>query len=78
MQGLFINGQRPKSKKAVREAVANGDRVTVEATSIFGNEYHGPLSEAPNGRINFVGPNPYSDRRFYGSITVRDGKAVVK
>ena len=79
-QGLFYKGRRPKSKKEIREAVKNGEaeRVSVEATSMFGHEYDGPLSEAPDGRITFVGPDPYTRRRFYGTITVRDGKVTVK
>jgi len=71
MQGIHINGARPKSKKAIREAVAAGERVTVEATSLFGNEFGGRLSDAPIGvDIFFVGPNPHNDRRFYGRIIV--------
>lgn len=79
MQGVFINYRRPKSKKAVKEAIAAGELVTVEATSMFGNEYDGPVAEAPPGTITFVGPDPYRDRRFYGTITVSaDGTVKVK
>lgn len=70
MQGIFVGGQRPKSKKAVREAIAAGLPVRLEATSWFGNEYDGPVSDAPAGEYYFVGPNPHSDRRFYGTIKV--------
>ena len=64
MQGIFVNGRRPKSKKEVREVVAamsayvppkigsvgamlesnRGGRrphVTIESTSMFGDEYGG-------------------------------------
>ena len=78
MQGIFIDGNRPKSKKAVREAVANGEHVTLEATSWFGDEYGGSLEAAPDGVYNFVGPNPHSDRRFYGNIVVKGEKITVK
>lgn len=77
MQGVFVNGRRPKSKKAVKEAVAAGERVELEATSMFGNEYGGPVSEAPDGRYNFVGPDPHTDRKFYGTVTVTGGKVKV-
>lgn len=78
-QGIFIRGQRPKSKKAVKEAVAAGERVTLEATSVFGNEYDGPVAEAPAGTYNFVGPDPYRARNFYGSVVVKpDGTVTVK
>jgi hypothetical protein len=78
MQGIFINGQRPKSKKAVREAVAaNPATVRAEATSMFGNEFDGSLAEYGGGTISFVGPDPYTDRRFYGTITVSAAKGIV-
>lgn len=80
-QGLFINGKRPNSKKDVREFVAAAyatssgdtgvflDHLRIEATSVFGNEFDGPLSELPTGQtITFVGPDPYTKRKFYGQI----------
>lgn len=71
MQGIYVNGARPKSKKAVKEAVAaNPESVRVERTSVFGNEYDGPLTGAPVGKITFVGPDPYRARNFYGTIVV--------
>ena len=70
MHGVFVNGKRPKSKKAVKEAAAADPRsVRLEATSVIGNEYDGPAADMPIGRqIAFVGPCPYTRRRFYGSI----------
>ncbi len=70
MQGIYINGRRPKSKKEIRETVAaNPGAVEVEATSAFGNEYDGPLPDWDgHGRITFVGPDPYTKRSFYGNI----------
>jgi len=71
MQGVFVNGSRPKSKKAVKEALADPTAsVRLEATSMFGNEYDGDVYAAPAGRYDFVGPDPYTKRNFYGSITV--------
>ena len=73
MQGIFVNGRRPKSKKEVKEAVAaNPLRVRIEATSVFGNEYDGVLTSAPNGSYTFVGPDPHTSRKFYGTITVSE------
>lgn len=79
MQGVFIDGRRPRSKKEVRELVLTGDlaRVELEATSWFGNEYGGPLNYAPDGAYYFVGPDPHTKRNFYGTITVKDGKVGV-
>lgn len=79
MQGIFIHGARPASKKAVKEAIANApDTVSIEATSFFGNEYDGPVSTAPPGTYHFVGPDPYTKRNFYGSIVVTPTKVAVK
>lgn len=73
-QGLFIDGARPKSKKAVKEAVAHApETIRVEGTSMFGGDYDGPLTEAPDGRIDFVGPDPYRARNFYGNLNVKGG-----
>jgi len=70
MQGIFIDGQRPKSKKQVAATIAvQPENVRVEATSMFGNEYDGPVSDMPQGTILFVGPDPYNKRVFYGKIT---------
>lgn len=78
MQGIFINSGRPKSKKAIKEAVANGTSVSLEATSFFGNEYGGSVYSAPDGTYYFVGPDPYTKRNFYGTIVVANGKITVK
>jgi len=78
MQGIWINGTRPKSKKAIKEALTAGDEVALEATSMFGNEYGGLVADAPDGAYVFVGPDPYNKRNFYGTLTVRSGKVTVK
>ena len=78
MQGVWINGTRPKSKKAIKEALIAGDEVALEATSVFGNEYDGLVTDAPNGDYTFVGPDPYTKRNFYGTLTVRGDKVNVK
>ena len=84
MQGIFIDGmRRPKSKKEVREILADDPRrVHIEATSLFGDEYDGRASElGPYDKtVYFVGPDPYSRRNFYGTIAFNDktGKLVVK
>lgn len=78
MQGIYIAGRRPKSKKEVKAAVIGGEHVSLEATSIFGNEYGGPLSGAPDGVYYFVGPDPSRNRKFYGQIIINDGKVEVK
>lgn len=78
MDGIFIGHSRPKSKKAVKLAVAESPAsVVIESTSIMGG-YHGNVENAPDGDYLFVGPDPYRDRKFYGTITVRAGQYTVK
>ncbi len=80
MQGIFISGRRPKSKKEIRERLAEADgsrAVRVEATSLLGNEYDGPIQGAPDGTYPFVGPCPFTKRSFYGKITKRNGTIKV-
>lgn len=78
MQGIWINGSRPKSKKAIKEALIAGDEVALEATSVFGNEYDGLVTDAPDGNYTIVGPDPYTKRNFYGTVTVRGDKVTIK
>jgi len=78
MQGVWINGSRPKSKKAIKEALLAGDEVSLEATSVFGNEYDGLVTDAPDGNYTIVGPDPYTKRNFYGNVTVRGDKVTIK
>lgn len=77
-QGVFVNGLRPKSKKAIKEAIAAGDDVTLQATSFFGNEYDGPVATAPDGFYTFVGPDPERARNYFGNFIVKGGKVTVK
>lgn len=73
MQGIFINFRRPKSKKEIKEFVSDPAKrsgVAFEATSMFGNEFAGSVTQMPIGqKIMFVGPDPFRKRSFYGSIT---------
>lgn len=81
MQGIFVNGRRPKSKKAVKEAVLNApETVRIEATSLFGNEYDGPADLLPGpATVYFVGPDPSTSRKFYGQLIRKaDGSLQVK
>jgi hypothetical protein len=71
MQGVFVQGARPKFKKTLREDIATmPEQVRLEATSFFGNEYDGPLTEAPAGTYTVVGPDPHRKRDWYATITV--------
>jgi len=79
MQGVYVRARRVATKKALKEAVAeNSHVVALEATSLFGNEYDGFLFQAPNGVYNVVGPCPHTNRKWYATITVKDGDVKVK
>lgn len=79
--GILANGNRRKaSKKGLKLAVAdNPSRVVIVATSVFGNEYGGRLSDAPPATYTVVGPDAYTDRAWFASILVRgNGTYLVK
>lgn len=77
MQAVFVEGSRPKTKKALKEAVANGDRVELEATSAFGNEWSGPVTMMPeNKAVPIVGPAPLN-RKWYATIKRVGDKVTV-
>lgn len=79
MQGIFIDHRRPKSKKEIREVLASDpDRVVLERTSLFGDELYGPVPRLTAGTYYFVGPDPYSDRRFYGQLIVTGTPSTYK
>lgn len=64
------NSQRPNGKFRQHDFDPYG--LVVEATSFFGNEFDGSLAEALRtqnyGPFTFVGPDPHSDRKFYGTL----------
>lgn len=70
-EGIRINGEYPKSKKAIKDAIkSDPETVTIDTTSAFVDARTFPITVAPIGqRIDFVGPDPYTNRKFYGSIT---------
>jgi hypothetical protein len=79
MDGLFVNGRRPKSKAEVRKALAADPRsVVVERTSHFGGGYSGPAADMPESAIvYFVFPCPYTARKAYGTLSKSGGKLRV-
>lgn len=75
MDGLWVReaggvNRRPKSKKEVRAAVAQGaENVTIEFTSFFAVPRQSTAADLRVGeRIDFVGPDPHTNRKFYGTI----------
>jgi hypothetical protein len=82
MDGLFVvidgRERRPASKKEVKSLASSPELIFIECTSMFGG-YSGPASELEVGKtVTFVGPDPYRNRRFYGTLRRgSDGKVVV-
>ena len=54
-----------KSKKALKERV--GRPINVIETSLFGSEYK------DNGTFCVVGPCPFTNRKWYAQVTMKDG-----
>jgi hypothetical protein len=74
-----VDGADAKSKKAVKDALKAGVVVTGETVSQFNDWQHEPLHNLTPGSYVFAGPNPYTNRRFYGQVLVDpDGKVTVK
>jgi hypothetical protein len=64
-------GRYFKTKKALKEAPV----VSLSNTSMFGG-FSGWASDAPDGTYIVVGPTAYL-RRWYATVTVKDGKVKV-
>ncbi len=78
MQGAYVSYGRPKTKKEFKSAVAeHPELVRLEATSMMGNEFDGPILEMPEGkRMYIVGPDPYT-RNWFANI-IRTGERSFK
>ena len=59
-----------KSKKAVKEAIAAGERITVFQPGPFGG------NEPTDGYVALEGPHYPEPHRWYGSGTLKDGVLV--
>lgn len=74
-----VNGLNAKSKKAIKDALKNGDAVSGETVSAFNKYQYELLHDLRPGNYTFAGPDPFTNRRFYGQVLVAlDGKVVVK
>ena len=79
--GAFIDGQRPPSKKALREALRDApETVLFDCTEVFG-EYAGRRFRAveilPEQKLQVTIPDPYLSRRAFGTVT-RNSQGVYK
>jgi len=58
-------GASYKTKKALKESI--GKPLRRIETSMFGEEY------TPNGKFCVVGPCPYTNRKWYAQVTMKNG-----
>lgn len=73
--GAKVNGERPRTKKALKEAMAaHPETVLFDRTAAF--EGRGPIrgDELPEDTLQVVGPDPYTNRKWYASI--KNGKVT--
>jgi len=77
-QGIWVNAKRPKYKKDLKQALIDNQLISLEATSFFGNEYSGPIHEAPDGTYTIVGPDPERARNWYANIIKKGDKIIIK
>ena len=93
--GCYIDGVRPKSKKAIKDAlkaIVNGERepssIAFDATDMFANagkRFHAYVQsdgEYPDGikpgySYQVCGPDPYTKRNFYGTVSVNSRGVIV-
>ena len=70
----YVNGQKPKTKKALREALqANPAVVWFEDTSAFNNRGNVTADELSPSDV-IVGPDVYTARNWYANV--KNGRVV--
>jgi hypothetical protein len=77
--GAFIDGYRPKSKKALREALRDApETVRFDGTSSMGDQFDGFADSIPEGiSLTVAGPDPYTKRSWFATVT-RSAEGKVK
>lgn len=76
--GAYVNAERPKTKKALKEAVAKTpDLLDFDATSFEGPAMYQVKDLTPGLRLQVVGPDPYSKRSWYATVELKGGRVVV-
>jgi hypothetical protein len=73
----LMNGTLFKSKRAAKEAIDKApETVRVFSTGLLGRSFDGPASEFPEGlNGSVVGPDPYTERKWYGNL-IRSQKGL--
>lgn len=79
--GARIDGARPRSKKALREALRDApETVTFDSTSPLGQQFDGTGTQIPASvTLTVTGPDPYAARDWWASVTLgASGKVAMK
>ncbi len=76
--GATISGQRPKSKKALREALRDAPgTVEFDGTSPLGPQFSGGVADIPDGAtLSVCGPDPYRKRDWWANVSRTSGGRV--
>lgn len=77
--GAYVDGNRPKSKKALRDALKNApNTVTFDPTSMFDKGGTRTIDNLyPDDKFQVTGPDPYKDRKWYATISKNGDKVTV-
>ena len=80
IHGVYIDGERPRSKRALKLALAEDVcSVAIEDAAHYGLPEPIEASMIPEGEeYEVVGPDPYTDRRWTATITRSNGRVIVR
>lgn len=77
--GAYVNGVRPPTKKALREALASApETVTFDPTARHGSrsletEIKATVEMIGADKFEVCGPDPFTKRSWYATVEVRNG-----
>lgn len=76
--GAYVNGKRPASKKALRDALTQDPTsVTFDGTSPF-EPYYGDVTQLQAGdTLQVTGPCPHTKRNWYANVKIVGGNVKV-
>ena len=73
--GIYANGVRPKTKKALKESAKNGETIEIECTSMFGG-FSGNVKNSNGEVFTVVGPCPYTKRNWYANVQLQPNGTI--
>lgn len=76
--GALVNGKRPATKKALRDALTQDPtQVTFDGVSPF-KPFAGRVTDLPAGdKLQVTGPDPFRTRNWYATVTIVGGNVKV-